>query len=56
MPVQNRFKEKLNLYKKDAAACKAIRKRLANAKGIERLVVKSLGCSLDDIIGKEKSR
>ena len=54
MPVQVRFKEKLDLYKKDAEACKAIKKRLANAKGLERLVVKSLGCPVDEILNKVK--
>jgi len=43
MPVQRRFEEKLTLYAKDADACKVIKKRLANAKGLERLVVDVLG-------------
>ena len=56
MPVEERFEEKLILYKRDADACKAIRKRLANAKGLERLVIKSLDRPLDDIVNEAKSR
>lgn len=53
MPVQKRFEEKLSLYTEDADTCKAIKKRLANAKGLERLVVDALGRPLDDVIGEE---
>ena len=53
MSVKQRFEEKLTLYAKDADACKAIRKRLAHAKELERLVVDVLGRPIADIIGKE---
>lgn len=53
MPVQQRFEEKLTLYAKDAEACKAIKKRLANAKDIERLVVDALGRSIDQILSEK---
>lgn len=52
MPVQQRFEEKLTLYAKDEDACKAIRRRLANAKGLEQLVVNALDCPLDEILSK----
>lgn len=50
MSVQQRFEEKLTLYAKDEDACKAIRKRLAHAKGLERIVVDVLGRPIADII------
>ena len=52
MPVEQRFEEKLTLYAKDADACKAIRRRLANAKGLEQLVVDALGRPIDDVLKK----
>jgi CTP:molybdopterin cytidylyltransferase MocA len=53
MPVQQRFEEKLTLYAKDAEACKAIKKRLANATDIERLVVDALGRPIDQILSEK---
>lgn len=53
MSVQQRFEEKLTLYAKDADACKAIKKRLANAKGLERLVVDVLGRPVDNILNED---
>jgi len=52
MSVQQRFEEKLTLYAKDEDMCKAIRKRLAHAKGLERIVVDALGRPIDDIISE----
>jgi molybdenum cofactor cytidylyltransferase len=53
MPVQQRFEEKLTLYAKDTDACKAIKKRLANAKRLERFVVDAVGRPIDNILNEE---
>ena len=55
MSVQSGFEEKLKLYAKDAEACKAIKKRLANARELERLVVEMLGFSLDALFCGRKN-
>lgn len=54
MPVKERFGEKLELYTGDTAACKAIKKRLANVKKIEGVVVDCLGRSLEDVLNLDK--
>jgi molybdenum cofactor cytidylyltransferase len=56
MPVKKRFEEKLTLYTKDPEACKAIKRRLANAKELERIVVSCLGRTIEDVLNMEKSR
>lgn len=56
MPVEKRFEEKLILYAKDAEVCKLIKKRLANAKGLERILVESVGRPIVDILNEDKSR
>lgn len=56
MSVQRGFEEKLTLYAKDVEECKAIRKRLANARELERLVVETLGRPLEAALREGKSR
>lgn len=50
MPVQSRFGEKLEIYAKDAEACKAIKKRLARTKELEAVAVDCIGCSLEKLL------
>jgi putative nucleotidyltransferase with HDIG domain len=54
MPIEQRFEEKLVLYAKDPQACKAIRKRLANAKGLEKIVVESIGRPLAELLDSKQ--
>lgn len=56
MSVQKGFEEKLKLNAKDAEVCKAIRKRLAHARELERLVVEILGRPLDAVLREAGSR
>lgn len=56
MVVVRRFEEKLQLYKGDKEACKAIRRRLENVQTLEKAVVKVLGHPLEDIVQMELSR
>jgi CTP:molybdopterin cytidylyltransferase MocA len=56
MPLEKRFEEKLILYAKDPQACKAIKKRMANAKGLEKIVVESLGHPLEEFLVTEPVR
>ncbi|WP_028584775.1 DVU_1551 family NTP transferase [Desulfogranum mediterraneum] len=50
MPVEQRFQEKLDLYREDPAACRAIRTRLENALGLKQAVEQATCRPLEDIL------
>lgn len=52
MTVEERFREKLQLYADDRLACAAIRERLANAMALQQLMENSTGMTVEEILLK----
>jgi len=50
--VENRFRQKLELYADDPAACAAIKRRLLQARKVMEAIETETGCSLDYLISQ----